>query len=394
MAPQLSKPDRSLKRGRNEADNFFQKRKVTFPKYHVIHSEQQDKQARIISPFLVSKCLTETLGIGYKLSKMASGDLLLELCDNVQHSKLSNLTSIGEIPVSVTPHRSLNTVRGVISKNDFLHITEKEMLEGLIDQDVIDVHRIKIRKDNKEIDTKHMILTFNTSTLPDTIDVGYLKINVRPYIPNPRRCFNCQTFGHGSQSCRGRKTCAKCASKDHQSDVCDAALCCPNCEGEHAAYSRACPSWKKEKEIITIKTKENISFKEARRRFALTNTFSFTAKQNFADVVRRGVAPHSTPAPAKAAPTEPMAGPSTPQAGSAKAALSLPKQGPPVHGSASRRTSPRRERPETDTTAAARSSSTSVEVMDTTPTPPPLQPRNSSLERKKDRPLITGPPHK
>lgn len=181
---------------------------------------------------------------------MSSGDLLLELRDNVQYSKLSNIVSIGDIPVSVTSHRSLNTVRGVISEIDFVHLTEKEMLEGLADQDVIDVHRIKIRKDNKEIDTKHLILTFNSNTLPESIEVGYLKIDVRPYIPNPRRCFNCQRFGHGSQSCRGRKTCAKCASKEHVSENCDAAPHCANCEGEHAAYSRACPSWKKRDNYI------------------------------------------------------------------------------------------------------------------------------------------------
>ncbi|XP_077492145.1 uncharacterized protein LOC144103245 [Amblyomma americanum] len=288
------------------------KKKQSFPKFHVIHSEQSDQSARIISPFIIEKYLTGAFGFGYKATKMASGDLLLELRDSIQHPKLSNIVSMGDIPVSISAHRSLNTVRGVISEYDFLHLTEQEIKEGLAEQNVFDVHRIKIRKEGKEIPTKHIVLIFAHSTLPDSIEVGYRKINLRPYIPNPRRCFNCQKFGHGSGSCRGRKTCAKCASNDHSSDDCDGTPRCANCEGDHAVYSRACPSWKKEKAIITLKTTENISFNEARRRCTQTSTFSFTAKTNFADVVRGRGAPQQVSAPAQATRSEPMVGPSAP----------------------------------------------------------------------------------
>ncbi|XP_077516955.1 uncharacterized protein LOC144127861 [Amblyomma americanum] len=393
MAPPLSKPDRSHKRVRTEDISIqcFRKTKESFPKFHVLHSEETEKSARTMSPFLVSKCLTDVIGPGYKLSKMPNGDLLLELKDIVQYSKLSNQVQIGDNIVSITAHRSLNTVRGVISETDFIHLTEEEMLEGLKDQNVINVHRIKIRKEDKEIPTKHIVLTFNCSTLPESIEAGYLKINVRHYIPNPRRCFNCQRYGHGSQSCRGHKTCAKCASKDHASENCEgAAFRCANCGDDHPAYSRSCQTWKNEKDIITMKTKQNITFKEARRLF-YANTFTFSTKTTFADVVRRGGAPHSTPASAKATLSEPMAEPPTPQAETAKAALSSPKQGDPSNGSASRRTSPQRERPKNQTPAASRSSSTSLEVMDITPSPSALKRRNSSVERKKRQTPNYGP---
>ncbi|XP_077485758.1 uncharacterized protein LOC144096758 [Amblyomma americanum] len=324
MAPLHSQNDRPQKRVRTEAKtHYLQKSKDTFPKFHVIHSEATDKTARTISPFIVTKTLTSALGTGCKLKKMPSGDLLLELKENDQYSKLSNIVFIGDTTVSVTAHRSLNTVRGVISEIDFLQLTEEEMLEGLKNQNVINVHRIKIRKENKEIATKHLVLTFSSSTLPESIEVGYLKINVRHYIPNPRRCFNCQRYGHGSQSCRGRKTCAKCASQEHVSESCEAAtLHCANCQGDHPSYSRSCPSWKNEKEIITMKTKQNITFKEARQLFYAKHTFSFTARTSFADVVRGGAAPHRVPASAQA---KPQAGPPAPLAGSANAVLPPPQ---------------------------------------------------------------------
>ncbi|KAK8771690.1 hypothetical protein V5799_025066 [Amblyomma americanum] len=166
------------------------------------------------------------------------------------------------------------------------------------------------------------------------------------------------------------------ASKKHASENCEGgALRCANCKGNHPAYSRLCPRWKNEREIITVKTKQDITFKEARRHFHAKNSFNFSTKTNFADVVRRGGASHDTPASAQATSTEPMAVPSTPQARIANAALPYPKQGAPAHGSAPRRTSPRQGRPETNTSAALRSSSTYGSMLPSTSALDPRQTR-------------------
>lgn len=187
---------------------------------------------------------------------MASGDLLLELCDPTQYSKLFNLVALGKVPASIsTPHRSLNTVRGVRSDEDLLELTEAELFEGWKEEYVINVQRIKIRREKKEILTKHLILTFAMNNQPEFIQTGYIQICVRPYVPSTRRCYKCQRFGHGSQSCRGRLTCAKCAANDHAADSCQDELHCANCNGGHPAYSGSWPKWKLEKEIIFLKKK-------------------------------------------------------------------------------------------------------------------------------------------
>lgn len=263
----------------------FPKPKESFPKFHVVHSENPVKTVRSMSPFLVAKSLADAIGPGYKETKMASGDLMLELCDLAHYNKLPKLVTIGTNPVSVTPHRSINTVRGVISDQDLLEITEEELLEGWKEENVINVQRIKLRRDDKEIATKHIILTFSMSNLPGFIETGYIKIRVRPYIPNPRRCFKCQRFGHTSQICRSQLTCAKCGVKDHSADDCQGELHCANCDGGHPAYSRSCPKWKQEKDIIALKVKQNILFKEARQ------GFSFVRGTSYADVAFRGAAP-------------------------------------------------------------------------------------------------------
>ncbi|GFW54689.1 uncharacterized protein TNCV_787911 [Trichonephila clavipes] len=92
----------------------------------------------------------------------------------------------------LTPHKSLNSCRGVISEPDLLYDSEGEILEGLSDQGVTQVRRITILKDSTRLPTKHIILSFNSPKLPTTIKAGYLNCKIRPYIPNPLRCFKCQ----------------------------------------------------------------------------------------------------------------------------------------------------------------------------------------------------------
>ncbi|XP_055924720.1 uncharacterized protein LOC129956800 [Argiope bruennichi] len=103
-------------------------------------------------------------------------------------------------------------------------------------------------------------------TLPEVVKIGYLRLKVRPFIPNPLRCFQCQRFGHSKIACRGTLTCARCAEKGHDSQQCTSSEKCVNCDGEHTSFSRSCPRWRLEKEIITLKTKEQISYPEAKRR--------------------------------------------------------------------------------------------------------------------------------
>lgn len=55
----------------------------------------------------------------------------------------TGLVSFENIPTTASAHRSLNTVKGVISENDFLSLSEGGVLEGLSEKNVVSVHRIK-----------------------------------------------------------------------------------------------------------------------------------------------------------------------------------------------------------------------------------------------------------
>ncbi|GFW57072.1 uncharacterized protein TNCV_1116001 [Trichonephila clavipes] len=158
---------------------------------------------------------------------------------------------------SNSSHRFLNSCRGVISEPDLLCASEAEILEGLSDQGVTQVRRIKIKKDSLLSPTKHLILTFNSPKLPSTIKAGYLNCKIRPYIPNPLRCFKCQRLYPRTQM--------------YQLFT-----------GTFRRFDKLCPKWKAEKQIQEIKTNKNITYIEARKLIAppLTLTYSQAAKSS------------------------------------------------------------------------------------------------------------------
>ncbi|CAN8014533.1 unnamed protein product [Ixodes persulcatus] len=84
-----------------------------------------------LSPFAVAKVLDSCLGDDYNAKKLYSGDLLVDVNSKKQSIALLTLNTIGDVKVTVSPHRTLNTIRGVISEDDLLHSSEEEILEGL-----------------------------------------------------------------------------------------------------------------------------------------------------------------------------------------------------------------------------------------------------------------------
>ncbi|GFT50093.1 CCHC-type domain-containing protein [Trichonephila clavipes] len=144
----------------------------------------------------------------------------------------------------------------------------------MVDQKVCDVRRITIRRDGQVLNTKHLILTFSTPELPQSVKAAYLHCPVRPYIPNPLRCFQCQRFGHSKTVCHGQPTCSRCAEVGHDSADCKAKERCVNCKGDHSSFSRSCPTWILEKEITAVKIKNKLSYPEARRVVSLRTPVS------------------------------------------------------------------------------------------------------------------------
>ena len=196
---------------------------------------------------------------------LRSGDLLIEVDRETHSTKLLAVTELAQVPVKVSPHRTLNTSKGVLRTPELKNTTREELLTQLKKQGVTDARMVTIKKNGEMIRVNTAILTFNRPTPPATLKVGFERCTVQPYVPSPLRCFKCQQFGHHQDNCSKAKVCAKCAQPDHQDTACTSAMKCVNCNGEHTAYSKNCPRWITEKEIQRVRTERKISFPEARK---------------------------------------------------------------------------------------------------------------------------------
>ena len=199
------------------------------------------------------------------IKRLRSGDLLIEVDSETHSTKLLAITELAQVPVKVSPHRTLNTSKGVLRTPELKNTTREELLTQLKKQGVTDARMVTIKKNGEMIRVNTVILTFNRPTPPATLKVGFERCTVQPYVPSPLRCFKCQQFGHHQDDCSKAKVCAKCAQPDHQDTACTSAMKCVNCNGEHTAYSKNSPRWITEKEIQRVRTERKISFPEARK---------------------------------------------------------------------------------------------------------------------------------
>ncbi|GBL75179.1 hypothetical protein AVEN_194425-1 [Araneus ventricosus] len=191
-----------------------------FPTFFMIKRNSTSNETfHTVSPFLVEKAITATVGDVKSTKKLRSGDLLVEVQSRKQSEQIVKLKTFSNIPVTVSPHASLNYSKGVITCGELLNVPTEEILKELQGQGVSHVRRISIRRDGQLLNTKHLILTFDSAKLPEHIKAGYARLSVR-YIPNPLRCFKCQRFRHSKTSCRGTLTCARCAEVGHENTDC------------------------------------------------------------------------------------------------------------------------------------------------------------------------------
>lgn len=192
--------------------------------------------------------------------------ILVESIDILQASAIRDAIQLDNIPINVSAHRTLNSSKGVITCRHLMDCSETEILEELETQGVTSVKIIQRKIKEELTPTSTIILTFDTPIL----NVAYMKIKVRRYIPQPLQCFKCFKYGHSSSTCKRDPICL-CGRPKHEG-VCQEPAICPNCEGDHNARSRICPVYLAEKEIQQIKAEQNISYTDAKK---LVNNNSF-----------------------------------------------------------------------------------------------------------------------
>ena len=239
------------------------------PKYLIISERNEEMSLSRVHSFAISHTIKSYIGPDFEASRIRSGHILLKLKTSDQYKKILKMKEIacsGKVyPIIIKPHASLNTCKGVAKSREFTFFeTESEILECLTPQGVTQVKRCSLKKNGEQVPTGTVFLTFNSPVLPRRLSLGFTSIPIDPFIPNPMRCFRCQKLGHTIGRCQRNIACAICAAP-HENDNCDKQAKCVNCDGDHPSFSKKCPVWIFEKEILHIKTTENKSYPEARK---------------------------------------------------------------------------------------------------------------------------------
>ncbi|GFX54875.1 uncharacterized protein TNCV_3317921 [Trichonephila clavipes] len=89
-----------------------------------------------ISPFAINKALIGIGGEPKSVKCLRSGDLLIETLTALQTKYFLLVKTFLNSPILISPHKSLNSCRRVISKPDLLTTPEAEILDGFSDQGV------------------------------------------------------------------------------------------------------------------------------------------------------------------------------------------------------------------------------------------------------------------
>jgi hypothetical protein len=195
-----------------------------------------------LSPFVIEKCIKSCTGDVKNVTKLKSGGLMIECQRRQQPLNLLSLKQIHSIAISSTPHRTLNTSRGVIRyrDEDLDDLSDEEICEELAPQGVIHVKRFISKRNGQTVKLNTFLITFNFPTILSSIRMGLYNDKVSPYVPNPIRCIKCQIFGHGKGQCNGKLKCFKCSEEDHEGFDCNNNAKCSNCGQPHMTSSKDC----------------------------------------------------------------------------------------------------------------------------------------------------------
>ena len=211
--------------------------------------EKTGKTFGQVSPYKIRDRLVTLLGSAVTqvdVSALRSGALLLKTSNFEQSTALMGWDSFDGLPLKVIPAENLNQVEGMVYAPELTGEPVSTILRESEAQGVTSVTRLPSKTDRPNPLLK---IRFCKTMLPSHLKASYIRYEVRPCMPLPRRCPRCLRYGHGRKTCKGRTRCRRCAG-EHEADGCEAPPHCAACQGDHEVTDKACPVWVSKVEAI------------------------------------------------------------------------------------------------------------------------------------------------
>ena len=194
----------------NDSDSDYETRTMTmnWPRFLLVESGDESLPVTKLSPFAIDKGFQALISGRLRSIKRLRNGAFLVKCDTKKQSDLFlKSQKLVYRPMIVSIHPTLNSSCGVIRCRDLAGMSETDIRDELSEQGVILDKRIRRKEEGQDKDTNTLFLTFSNANLPKDIRIGYLRVKVDPFVPNPLRCFKCQKYGHGAQRCSSAAVC-------------------------------------------------------------------------------------------------------------------------------------------------------------------------------------------
>ena len=213
--------------------------------------------------------------------RLQNGDYILKVKKS-EKEKISRITKIGEIPVTIGEAWSLNITKVTVHHWDFPKYTDDELTQDLKakNSEVISAEIQKYWKNNALHNTEVATVTLDGKFSKSQIERKQLglhweKLNLQLYLPPPTRCKICWAYDHYNSKkkpCQSPPICGHCGQDFHLQKEdnkivgkCENPRKCINCHStDHAAWSVECPKYKEEQLYWDKATKERITYKTAK----------------------------------------------------------------------------------------------------------------------------------
>jgi len=166
--------------------------------------------------------------------------------------------------------------RKIVIKGVPSDIPEDEFWNELIDSNKNykfvrnDIYRLRTRKyeDGQPvfINSTSIRIGIRASTIPSHVFMWKTRLEVHPYIPSIRQCFNCGLLSHATKFCKNNAICLTCGENKHtDSGRCSKTPRCVNCEGHHCSLAKECPEVITKVRTTELMASQNIDYNTAKR---------------------------------------------------------------------------------------------------------------------------------
>ena len=246
-------------------------RSESWTRFHVLQINE-DKENDGTDNVGVWSELQNLLDPGFTCIRRRDGSILIDVKTEKNSQKIAKLQQICNTNVSTSRDAETNSSTGTV----LVPRSEFRNPEGLADR-ILNQARLQdlpasnaeyytMKSSRSKKDLHFVKLTFETRTLPTYMYVGFERVKVKEVLPKPRQCQICWKFGHPSKYCHSNPCCPICGENNHNFDSCHYKGNksyhghCPNCnEDGHTAFSKKCPLYIREKEVLMIMKRRGIS---------------------------------------------------------------------------------------------------------------------------------------